>query len=71
MKRVLSFLAALALCVVPAFADALDPGEFPVETGGIGPLGIALIAAAVIISAGILIRAVRRIRRRKEEEKKP
>ena len=70
MKRVVdllgAFLTALALCILPARADAMSGGVLVV-----GLLGIVLIFAIVAVAASLLIRAIGRLRaKRKDEEEK-
>ena len=70
MKRIVdllgAFLTALALCILPARADAMSGGVLVV-----GLLGIVLIFAIVAVAASLLIRAIGRLRaKRKDEEEK-
>ena len=61
-----AFLTALALCILPARADAMSGGVLVV-----GLLGIVLIFAIVAVAASLLIRAIGRLRaKRKDEEEK-
>ena len=70
MKRIVdllgAFLTALALCILPARADAMSGGVLVV-----GLLGIVLIFAIVAVAASLLVRAVGRLRaKRKDEEQR-
>ena len=61
-----AFLAALALCILPARADVIAGPMIAV-----GLLGIVLIFAVVAVAASLLVRAVGRLRaKRKDEEQK-
>ena len=70
MKRMIDFLGAflttMALCILPARADVM-PG--PVI--GIALVALVLAIAVVAVAASLLIRAVRRLRKKRLEEENP